>query len=127
MPKKQSPRYDVAIQRRAVEQVVTHRRPIAEVARQFRCSAQSIQRWLKRHRKSFTPPPMTQSPSPSSGKSSFSRTTFLPLQVEGGEMPSFAEARIEIVTKSGLTLRFPGDASPDLLIGMIRRLEVVPC
>ena len=125
MPKKQSPRYDVAVQRRAVEQVVKHQRPISEVARQFCCSAQSIQRWLKRHRKSFTPPPMTQSPS--SGKSSLSRTTFLPLQVEGAEMPSFAESRIEIVTPSGLTLRFPGDTSPDLLIGMIRRLEVVPC
>ena len=33
MPK-QVPRYDLAVQRRAVEQVIHHRRPIAEVARQ---------------------------------------------------------------------------------------------
>jgi transposase-like protein len=126
MPKKQSPRYDVAIQRRAVEQVVTHQRPIAEVARQLRCSAQSIQRWLKRHRKSFTTSPMKPS-SPSPSKASFSRTAFLPLQVEGGEMPSFAETRIEIITPNGLILRLPGETALEVLAGLVRQLEVCYC
>jgi len=126
MPKKQ-PRYPIDIQRRAAEQVLYQHRPIAEVARQLHCSAASIQRWIKRHRKSITTSPIMPPTLPPSSKSSFSRTTFLPLQVEGTEMPPFVEARIDIVTKSGLTLRFPGDTSPDTLIGIIQRLEVAPC
>ena len=126
MPKKQ-PRYTIEVQRRAAEQVLCQHRPIAEVARQLHCSAASIQRWIKRHRKSLTTSPIIQPTLPPSSKSSFSRTTFLPLQVEGADMPSFVGSRIEIVTQSGLTLRFSGDTSPDLLIGLVQRLEVAPC
>jgi len=45
MPK-QAPRYDLSVQLRAVEQVIHHRRPIAQVARQLRCSPQSVKNWI---------------------------------------------------------------------------------
>jgi hypothetical protein len=127
MPKNQLPRYDAAFKRRAVEQVFLRQRPVAEVARQMGCSPQAVRNWVDQHQESLASSSIIQSASPQSSKSSVSRTTFLPLQVEGTDMPSFVGARIEIVTKSGLTLRFSGDTSPDLLIGLVRRLEVVPC
>jgi len=127
MSKKRPLRYDESFKRRAAEQVLLHHRPIAQVARQMGCSAQAVRNWVDQHRKSPTTLSLIQSPLPSSGQSSLCRTAFLPLQVEGTEMSSFGEARIEIITKNGLTLRFSGDTSPDLLIGIIQRLEVVPC
>ena len=51
MPKK-SPRYDLSTQRHAVEQVLHHHRPIAQVARQLRCSPQSVKNWIDKHHQS---------------------------------------------------------------------------
>jgi len=127
MPKKRSPRYDAAFKRRAAEQVLIRNRPIAQVARQMGCSVQAVRNWIDQHQKALVSPSIIQSPASPSSQSSLARTTFLPLQVEGSEMPSFGEVRIEIVTKSGLTLRFTGDTSGDLLIGVIRQLEALPC
>jgi transposase-like protein len=110
MPKKQ-PRYSVAIQRSAVEQVLHHRIPIAQVARQLDCSDQSIQRWIKLHRKSLPPP---------------STTTFLPIRVSNDSSPPNSP-KIEIITRTGLTLRFPVDMPADTLLNLVRRLEGVPC
>jgi transposase-like protein len=109
MPKKQ-PRYSPAVQRNAVEQVVRHHTPVAHVARQLGCSDQSVQRWLKVHRKSL-PPPNTS-------------TNFLPIRVDG--QPPLA-SNIEVVTKSGLTLRFPVDTPSDTLVDVVRSLEGVSC
>ena len=106
MPK-QAPRYDLAVQRNAVEQVTQHHRPIAQVARQLRCSPQSVKNWIDKHHKS--PPPLA----------------FLPIQVESAS-PS-PSGKIELVTKNGLLLRFPGDISAEALCGVIRQLENVPC
>jgi transposase-like protein len=111
MPKQQ-PRYSVAVQRSAVEQVLHHRIPIAQVARQLDCSDQSVQRWIKLHRKSLPPP------NPS--------TTFLPIQVGNDSLPPNLP-KIEIMTRTGLTLRFPVDTPADILLNLVRRLEGVPC
>lgn len=127
MPKNQLPRYDATFKRRAIEQVLLRQRPIAEVARQMGCSLQAVRNWVDQHQKSLASSSIIQPASSQSSKSSLPRTAFLPLQVEGADMPPFAPPRIEIVTKSGLTLRFLGDTSPDLLIGLIQRLEVAPC
>jgi transposase-like protein len=108
MPKQQR-RYSLAAQRSAVEQVVRHHTPIAQVARQLNCSDQSIQRWIKVHRKSLPP--------------SNPATTFLPIRVDGQPPPS----KIELVTRSGLTLRFPVDTPSDTLLDLVRSLEGVPC
>jgi len=108
MPKKQ-PRYSLATQRSAVEQVLHQGRSIAQVARQLHCSDQSIQRWIKLHRHSLPPPTPT--------------TTFLPVRVDRQPLPT----NIELVTKTGLTLRFPVDTPADTLINLVRRLEGVPC
>ena len=106
MPKK-PPRYDLAVQRNAVEQVVRHHRPIAQVARQLRCSPQSVKNWLDKHHK----PPAS--------------LTFLPIQVESpSPLPS---GKIELVTTNGLLLRFPGDISAEALCGIIRQLESTSC
>lgn len=127
MPKKQLPRYNATFKRRAVEQVLLRQRPVAEVARQMGCSPQAVRNWVDQHQKSLASSSIIQPVSPPSSKSSVSRTAFLPLQVEGTDMPSFVEPRIEIVAKSGLTLRFPVDTPPATLFGMIRHLEVAPC
>jgi len=108
MPKKQ-PHYSVATQRSAVEQVLHQGRPIAQVARQLHCSDQSIQRWIKLHQHSLPPP------TPS--------TAFLPIRVDGQHTPS----SIELVTKTGLTLRFSADTPTDTLFRLIRQLEDRPC
>jgi transposase-like protein len=116
MPKKQ-PRYSIALQRSAVEQVLHHHIPIAQVARQLDCSDQSIQRWIKLHRKSLPPP------NPS--------TTFLPIQVGDASShpnsPKIAPLTIELITRTGLALRFPVDTPADTLLNLVRRLEGVPC
>lgn len=118
MPK-QHPRYGIDVQRQAVEQVLTQQRSIAQVARKFRCSTQSIQRWIKQHGQSFMTSDIASS------TSSLSHATFLPLQVDTLSMVS--SATIELVTKKGLTLRFPVDTSTDILCDIVRRLEATPC
>ena len=70
-------RYDLAAQRSAVEQVIIHRRPVTQVARQLRCSPQSVKNGIDRHHKSLPPPSVI--PSPPSRQSPFA---FLPVQVE---------------------------------------------
>jgi len=105
MPQK---RYDFATQRRAAEQVLLHHRSVAQVARQLRCSPQSVKTWIERHHDTIT------TPSPS-------LTTFLPLQVE--EIP-LVPPHIELVTKNGLTLRFSVDTRLDTLLDIVQRLEV---
>jgi transposase-like protein len=110
MPKKQ-PRYSLATQRSAVEQVLHQGCSIAQVARQLHCSDQSIQRWIKLHRHSLPPPTPA--------------TTFLPIRV--GVPPSPPHSGIELVTHTGLILRFPADTSADTLIDLVRRIEGVPC
>jgi len=106
MPKKQ-PRYSITVQRSAVKQVLQQGRPIAQVARQLHCSDQSIPRWIKLHQNSLPPP-----------------TTFLPIHVDRQPSPP---SKIELVTKTGLTLRLPVDTPTDTLFNLIRRLEGVPC
>ena len=119
MPTK-PPRYDLAVQRSAVEQVLHHRRPVTQVARQLRCSPQSVKNWIDKHHKSLPTPSVV--PSPPSRQSPFA---FLPIQVESSStVPS---DKIELVTKNGLILRFPIETSTEALCGIIRQLENVPC
>jgi len=106
MPKK-APRYDISVQRSAVEQVLHHHRPIAQVARQLHCSPQSVKNWIDKH------------------KSPISSLTFLPIQVESTLTPP--SDKIELVTRNGLTLRFPFDTPTEALCGIIRQLENAPC
>ena len=106
MPKK-APRYDLSIQRHAVEQVLQQHRPIAQVARQLHCSPQSVKNWIDKH----------QSP--------ISSLTFLPIQVESPSTPP--SDKIELVTRNGLTLRFPLETPSEALCGIIRQLENAPC
>jgi transposase-like protein len=107
--RKKPPRYDLAVQRHAVEQVIVHHRPIAQVARQLHCSPQSIKNWIDKHQQS-TP---------------ISSMTFLPIQVESTSTPP--SDKIELVTRNGLTLRFPFDTPSEVLCGIIRQLENAPC
>jgi transposase-like protein len=117
MPTK-SPRYTLSVQREAAEQVVVHHRPIAQVARQLRCSPQSVKNWIDKHHQSPPPPA-------SSLLSRKSLSAFLPIQVA----PSSASpsGKIELVTKNGLILRFPLETSSEVLCGIIQQLESVPC
>ena len=114
MPKYARPHFPVDVQRRAVEQVLLHQQSLAQVAKQFRCSKQSVQRWINKHR------------STSSITSSFPHTTFLPLQV-GDEFSSTSSPKIEVITKTGLTLRFPVATPSETLFGIIRQLEEISC
>ena len=189
MSKQISPRYDAAFKRRAVEQVLLHHQPVAQVARQLRCSPQSVANGVKRYqndvrsKRSLTPSPKSspshpphhsssRSPKHSpkskstlphptgqtsscqhkkplphcsrsakassrhSGEKPPSRcTTFLPVEV--GEVSSLVScgeslipcdaSRIEIVTPSGLVLRLPGETALEVLAGLVRQLEPVPC
>jgi hypothetical protein len=50
-------------------------------------------------------------------------TTFLPIRVDGQPPPS----KIELITRSGLTLRFPVDTPSDTLLDLVRSLEGVSC
>ena len=120
MPKK-TPRYDLDVQRHAVAQVLRQNLPMTQVARQLRCSPQSIKNWIDKHHKSQPSPSIVPSPSPSRPSS----LTFLPIQVEH-HSPS-PLAKIELVTKNGLTLRFPVETPSDILYDIVRRLEGDPC
>jgi len=113
-------RYDFAVQRSAVEQVIQHHRPVAQVARQLRCSPQSVKNWIDKHHQSLPTPSLV--PSPSSRPSPLA---FLPIQVES---PSTVPSdKIELVTKNGLILRFPVEIPAESLCGIIRQLETIPC
>ena len=109
----QAPRYDLSVQRNAVGQVIHHRRPIAEVARQLRCSPQSVRNWIDKHQPSLPT---------SSSKSS---PAFLPIQV--ASVSTSPIDQIELITQTGLTLRFPGDISAEALCLIVRQLELAPC
>ena len=49
---KKPPRYSLSVQREAAEQVIVHHRPVAQVARQLRCSPQSVKNWIDKHQNS---------------------------------------------------------------------------
>jgi transposase-like protein len=104
MPKT-PPRYPIDVQRHAAEEVLYHHRPVAQVAKQLCCSPQSVKNWIEKY-----PPP--------------SHTTFLPLQVGDADLPP---SKIELVTKNGLTLRFPVETHPDTLFAIANRFEVSSC
>ena len=106
MPKQQ-PRYSLSVQRSAVKQVLQQGRSIAQVARQLGCADQSIQRWIKLYQNSLPPP-----------------TTFLPIRVDGQPSPP---STIELVTKTGLTLRLPADTDSETLVLLVRTLEGISC
>jgi transposase-like protein len=116
--RKKSPRYDLAVQRSAAEQVVIHCRPVAQVARQLRCSPQSIKNWIDKHHQA-PPTPVSSLPSHKS------LSPFLPIQVESPS--TVPDDKIELVTKNGLILRFPLDTPSEALCGIIRQLENVLC
>ena len=116
MSKKRPPRYDAAFKRRAAEQVLLQKQPVVQVARRLHCSPQSVKNWIDQFRESIIGSPLM----------SARRTTFLPLQVDE-ELPTPLDSRIELVTKNGLTLRFPVDTPPGTMIDIVRSLEVVPC
>ena len=161
--KSTSPRYDAALKRHAVEQVLVHLRPVAQVARQLQCSPQSVANWVKQYQNSV--PPQHSSLSHPTGQASSRQHTkplshcsqsanaslchsaesslspsmhFLPLEVVDGVtaplhssvktgIASRTVASIEIVTPSGLTLRFPSETSLDILPHLVRQLETAPC
>jgi transposase-like protein len=110
----QAPRYTLSVQRNAVEQVTQHHRPIAQVARQLRCSPQSVKNWIDKHPKS--PSSASQSP-----------LAFLPIQVETPSPLPLPSDKIELVTKNGLLLRFPSGISSEALCGIIQQLENTSC
>jgi len=147
-----SPRYDAAFKHRAVEQVLLHHQPVAQVARRFRCSPQSVANWVKQYQNdvrsnrsqkskstlshptgqtSSCQPKQSLSQSSHSAKALSRCTTFLPVEV--GEMPLISSgeslmrdaSKIEIVTPSGLVLRLPGETALDVLAGLVRQLESV--
>jgi len=109
------PRYPIDVQRHAAEQVLHHHHPVAQVAKQLRCSPQSIKNWIEKYQKSV---PARSNPPPSS------HTTFLPLQVGAVDLPP---PQIELVTKNGSTLRFPVETPSETLCGIVKRLEVASC
>jgi transposase-like protein len=115
--RKKPPRYSLAGQRSAAEQVIVHHRPIAQVARQLRCSPQSVKNWIDKHHQS--PPP------PASLPSHKSLSPFLPIQVAPSS--TTLSGKIELVTKNGLILRFPIDTPAEALCGIIRQLESISC
>ena len=108
MPKA-PPRYTADVQRHAAEEVLLHHRPIAQIARQLCCSPQSVKNWVDKYQSHPTPS---------------SHTTFLPLQVGAADLPP---PKIELITKNGLTLRFPIETLPDTLFAIAQRFEVSPC
>jgi transposase-like protein len=113
------PRYDAAFQRRAAEQVLVDGLSAFRVARRLHCSPESVKRWCQQHRDSITTPTMESSDSSSAGRF---HTTFLPIHVDTPSLP-----QVEVVTKSGLTLRFAGEMSAAILIDVVRRLESSLC
>jgi transposase-like protein len=110
-------RYDVAFQRRAAEQVLVEGLSAFRVARKLRCSQESVRRWVEKYREAITMPAMK-----SSASAGGFRTTFLPIHVDTPSLP-----KVEVVMKSGLTLRFAGEMSADILFDVVRRLESVSC
>ena len=112
--KTRPPRYDADFQRRAAEQVLAQGCSVTQVARKLRCSPESVKRWCQRHRESI----VTAATVPARKF----HTDFLPIHVDTPTL-----SRIEIVTKNGLTLRFPGETSADGLIDIVRRLESSLC
>ena len=124
--KKRPHRYTVEFRRRAAEMVLLEKRSVTQVARQLHCSTQSVNNWIERFRDQTqltTSPILSYSTTKTSPKS---RTTFLPLQVDDNTFIAATQG-YEIVTKNGLTLRFPVDTSLETLAEFIRRLEAVPC
>jgi hypothetical protein len=84
------------------------------VARRLHCSPESVKRWVGKHRESVVAPTILQA-----GKF---HTTFLPIHVDTPPIP-----QVEVVMKSGLTLRFPSEISADTLFDIVRRLESSLC
>ena len=87
---------------------------VTQVAQKLKCSPESVKRWCQRHRESI----VTTTTVPA-GKF---HTAFLPIHVDTPTL-----SRIEVVTKNGLTLRFPGETSAESLIDIVRRLESSLC
>jgi transposase-like protein len=112
MPKT-PPRHSLSAQRAAVEQVIQHHRPIVHVARQLRCSPQSVKNWIDKHHKSPSLPSLQSPPA------------FLPIQVAPPQ--ASPSDKIELVTKNGLLLRIPIAMPAEALCVIIQQLEHLPC
>ncbi len=113
MPTPTRPPYDVAFKRRAVEQVLLHRRTVNAVAKELHCSRQSVKDWIEQFGHAVHPSSANQ--------------VFLPLVTDTGLAPLSAAQGFAIVTKSGLTLKFPDSATPDTIVAILRRLEEPSC
>ena len=116
MPKK-TPHYAPDVQRRAVDQVLRQHLPIAQVAQHLHCSPQSVRNWIDKHHQSLS----ISSTVPLVSSSSPSPLAFLPIQVEHPTSPS---AKIELVTRTGLVLRFPVETPSDTLCNIVRQLDI---
>lgn len=133
-----SRRYDEEFKLKAVRMVLEQNHSIQQVARMLECAPMSVRNWVTRFQQrdehGQSPPRIVSDDGENcesivSSKKKKSPPVFLPVRIvdDPVESPCDTDGRYEIVTQSGLMLRLPIGTTLDIIAGLIRELESVPC
>jgi len=131
-------RYSEEFKLKAVRMVLEQKHSIQQVARTLECAPMSVRHWVTRFQErgdQGQSPPFIASEDVGKCRSNVTRKTkksspvFLPVRLidELTESPRGGNGYYEIVTQSGLTLRLSNETALDVLVGLVRQLESVPC
>lgn len=129
-----SRRYKESFKLKAACMVLKQNHSIQKVATKLKCSPMSVRKWVEHYRDQVAHLKVDSDILPDSGKERQSKSfktkpkpmSFLPIQVVRESLTTRI-SHYEIVTKNGLTLRFPVDTPFDMLVDIIQRLEAVSC
>ena len=111
-PKKQV-RYTPEEQKAAAEKVLLQKETVAKVAREMKCSPISVTSWVDRHRDTVL----------HETKHVESKAAPVHEKKHESETPKHEAHKIEVVSKKGITVRFPVETSPETVYGVVKRLE----
>ena len=128
-------RYSEEDQRKAAEQVLLQNRPISHVAKEIGCSVISVGVWVEKFRSELSPGSKAKKStkkkmrkSASAKKKSLVKKaviteTAAPVSQAPSRKGNAADSlKIEVVSKQGVTMKFPVETSPEMLYGVVKRL-----
>jgi len=117
MPKKKpatAHRYTEAEQRHAAEQVLLLGVSMTQVAKEMKCSPISVKTWVEKFRGQTTATATAETP--------VAHKTAVPRPVKTATKHDDS-SKIELVTPSGVTMRFPISTSPATLSSVAKQLD----
>ena len=129
-------RYSEEEQRKAAEQVLLQKKPVSHVAKEIGCSPISVNVWVEKFRSELAPgtggmkksvKKAAKRASSAKKKLQVKRSPSLNADSPAASAPSrkatpVDSLKIEVVSRQGVTMKFPVETSPETLYGVVKRL-----